>query len=126
MGLTVTGLVEVQDRLKRAQRNIPKVVGRAIKAEGEIEMAESMNRTPVEYGTLKASHVLLGPFYDDGIYCRIEVGGNAAPYAIYVHENLEAYHKIGQAKFLESTLLESRRFMAQRVAARIKLEEMFS
>jgi hypothetical protein len=29
------------------------------------------------------------------------VVGYSAPYAIYVHENLNAYHPIGQAKFLE-------------------------
>ncbi len=27
--------------------------------------------------------------------------GYTASYAIYVHENLEAYHEVGQAKFLE-------------------------
>lgn len=29
------------------------------------------------------------------------VVGYSAPYAIYVHENLMAYHPVGQAKFLE-------------------------
>jgi hypothetical protein len=28
--------------------------------------------------------------------------GYSAPYAIYVHENLQAHHPIGQAKFLET------------------------
>lgn len=33
-------------------------------------------------------------------FSRVAVG-YSAPYAIYVHENLQAYHPIGQAKFLE-------------------------
>jgi hypothetical protein len=28
--------------------------------------------------------------------------GYTAAYAVFVHENLEAYHKVGQAKFLEA------------------------
>lgn len=31
---------------------------------------------------------------------RLEVGYEA-PYAIYVHENLQAYHRVGRAKYLE-------------------------
>lgn len=32
--------------------------------------------------------------------------GYTQSYAIYVHENLEAYHKVGQAKFLEQPARE--------------------
>ena len=32
--------------------------------------------------------------------------GFAADYAIYVHENLQAHHPVGQAKFLESAARE--------------------
>lgn len=34
--------------------------------------------------------------------------GFVASYAIFVHENLEAYHKVGQAKFLEQPAREMR------------------
>lgn len=34
------------------------------------------------------------------------VVGYTAAYAIYVHENLEAYHKVGQAKYLEQPARE--------------------
>lgn len=34
------------------------------------------------------------------------VVGFTASYAIYVHENLEAYHKVGQAKYLEQPVRE--------------------
>jgi hypothetical protein len=52
---------------------------------------------------------------------RMAFGGPAAPYAIKVHEDLEAFHRVGQAKFLESVLLESAPHLAQRVSRRIRL-----
>lgn len=33
--------------------------------------------------------------------------GYTAEYGIYVHENLQAYHKVGQAKFLEQPAREN-------------------
>jgi hypothetical protein len=32
--------------------------------------------------------------------------GFAAPYSVYVHENLKMPHRVGQAKFLEQTIRE--------------------
>jgi hypothetical protein len=46
-------------------------------------------------------------------------GGASVLYAIFVHENLENFHPIGQAKFLESVINESRSYMAARIAARL-------
>lgn len=37
--------------------------------------------------------------------------GYAAPYAIYVHEDLYAHHKVGQAKFLEQPVRQYRNDM---------------
>jgi hypothetical protein len=67
----------------------------------------------------------MGP-NDSIIYALIVAGGPAAPYAIYVHEDLEAIHPVGQAKFIESVLLESRPFMAARIAKRIDLNRATS
>jgi hypothetical protein len=51
----------------------------------------------------------------------------SAPYAIYVHENLEAHHPIGQAKFLEepARLLEGemREIIARSLRNKNGLEE---
>lgn len=115
----------VSKRLATLARNVPNEVGRALNAEAHVERAESMRRTPVEFGPLRASHDVPEPKVDGrDISQQILVGGPSAPYALYVHENLEAFHKVGQAKFLESTILESRPFMAQRVARRIDLQRM--
>ena len=50
----------------------------------------------------------------------IEVGGPAAPYAVVVHEDLEAFHPTGQAKYLESTIMQSAPFMLDRISKRLK------
>lgn len=72
---------------------------------------KSRARTPVLTGTLRATHETSEPEYNDSeksVECTISVGGPAAPYALAVHENLNRYHRNGQAKFLESAVLESR------------------
>jgi hypothetical protein len=81
-----------------------------------------MRRTPVDTGALKGSHETSKPEQGGGdVSVTITVGGPAAPYAVPVHENLDAHHKVGQAKFLESTIMESRSSMAERIARRIDL-----
>lgn len=60
------------------------------------------------------------------VWTNIVAGGPSAPYAIYVHEDLEAFHKVGQAKYIESVLMESRPFMAARVAKRIDLNKAWN
>lgn len=112
----------MQDKLRVMLRNAPDRIGNALYQEALIEMKESMARTPVDTGALRASHVVVGPnFKGKSVECAIQVGGSSIDYAWYVHENLEAHHEVGQAKFLESTLLESRPYMADRVARRLKL-----
>lgn len=107
-------------KIRTIQRSVPQQIAAALYVECQIEATESKKRTPVDSGNLRASTMVTDPVITkDGISCSIVVGGVAAPYAVYVHENLEALHDVGQAKFLESTLLESRQFMAARVAKRV-------
>ncbi len=49
----------------------------------------------------------------------VEAGGPSAPYGFFVHEDLEAFHSQGEAKFISGPLRESSRFMADRIAKRI-------
>lgn len=65
-------------------------------------LAVAQERAPVDTGNLKGS----GFVRKEG-KLGVSVGFSAA-YAIYVHENLEAHHDTGQAKFLESALRDNR------------------
>lgn len=44
-------------------------------------------------------------YKSNDVYCDV---GFTASYALYVHEDLNAYHKVGQAKFLEVPARELR------------------
>lgn len=121
---TFKGKTEIQRALDRIAKALPDQIEGALYKEALIETKESQRRTPVLTGALRASHVTKKPERSGNDYgVTIEVGGPSAPYAWHVHEDLDAYHKNGQAKFLESTLLESKPYMAKRVADRIDLEK---
>jgi hypothetical protein len=66
---------------------------------------QAVKRTPVDTGNLRNSFYkktlkLLGGKPAGEI-------GNTAEYAIYVHENLESHHRVGEAKFLENAIIEN-------------------
>jgi hypothetical protein len=50
-------------------------------------------------------------------------GGAAADYVVPQHENPDYFHTTGQYKWLESTLNESRPYMAGRIAKRIDFNQ---
>lgn len=119
----LNGKAAMQNKLKNLKRKFPDEIIRALYVETEVEVKEVKMRTPVDKGPLRASVHQVGPTRQGRtIYSLIAAGGPAAPYAIYVHENLEAFHKVGQAKFIESVILESRPSMGARVAKRIELQ----
>lgn len=121
---------EFKRRLRNFKKNFGKEIGRAVYQETSVELKEVRKRTPVDKGPLRASEHVEGPLRtganDRIIYALIVAGGPSAPYAIYVHEDLEALHPVGQAKYIESVLMESRPFMAARIAKRIDLNRAIS
>lgn len=66
---------------------------------------QSIIRTPIDTGNLRLSHFTDVKVMKDKI---VGIIGASAEYAIYVHENLESKHTIGEAKFLELAIVESR------------------
>lgn len=105
INVTFGNLVEVERRMKAYA-----------KADVHVrDMAKVLNRTaskvllaavllvPVDLGTLRASGLVEPPIIS-GTKVRIVVafGGPAASYAYIVHEDLEAHHTVGQAKYLET------------------------
>lgn len=122
MKIKFRGVVEMKVRLREVAREFPARLGAALRQETEIEATECKRRTPVDLGTLRASIHVEGPtFRMRQVSCQIVAGGSGAPYAIYVHEDLEAHHDNGEAKFIERPLKESAPHMAERIARRLKL-----
>lgn len=120
----MTGAKEMRARLTRLAERIPDEVGRALFQETEIEATEVKRRTPVDKGPLRASVHVEGPFREGRrIWTNIVAGGPAAPYAVFVHEDPDAIHKVGQWKYIESVIKESVPYMAGRIANRIDLNK---
>lgn len=71
---------------------------------------DAKGRTPVRTGTLRNSgHVRSA----DEHGFTVAFGGPAAPYAYYVHENLKARHRVGEAKYLEKAMANAKRYLAE-------------
>lgn len=140
--LTVRGMDRVEAQLRLLAVQFEREAMAALREEAELEMTEAKRRTPVDTGALRASgHVESGSgmtslaSFDTAtrkgtmgasgggrkdLSVRLVFGGPAASYALAVHENLEAHHNPGQAKYLESALLESRPYFAARVGRRMR------
>lgn len=102
--VTLIGKDEVLANLNKAIKEIKGRNLHGMTVAANLIKTESEKLTPVATGNLKGSHYLednANP--DDPI---VEVGVTAE-YGVYVHENLEAQHTNGQAKFLETAIKEN-------------------
>ena len=126
-GASLNGVEQMRARLRRLSAGFPDMVVAALYQETEVEVKEVKRRTPVDTGVLRGTIHQVGPTRRGRtIYTLIAAGGPSAPYAVYEHEDLDAFHKVGQAKFIESVIMESRPYLAARVARRIELNRGLS
>ncbi len=103
-----------------------KVAARALRNEAQEAFANSQDEVPVDTGALKASGRIrpeVGVFErGNEVYVELTYGGSATEYSIYVHENLEANHPHGKAKYLEDPLTRQVTGIAGRIADKIERE----
>jgi hypothetical protein len=127
-------------KMQRGAKNTKPMIGRALYQEGNIEMTEAKKRTPVDTrpnasyphqqaphpGQLRASgRVDIPKVEGKEVQVVLSFGqGPSGDYAIYVHEDPDAIHPVGQWKYLESVLMESQRYMGQRLASRMDLNAL--
>lgn len=110
--------------VRKLMKFAPDEFARALYQEAQIEVKEIKQRTPVDTGALRASITLEGPVRDGRrIYVTIVAGGPSVQYAFIVHEDLEAFHRVGEAKYVERPLAESALFLPIRIAKRIELNK---
>lgn len=109
-------------QLKKLQVFSPNEFARALSQEAQIEVKACKQVTPVKTGALRASIHLEGPEREGRtIRAWIVAGGPTVDYALIVHEDLDAFHGNGEAKYIERPLRESAPYMAARIAKRIDL-----
>jgi len=123
LGSSFEGKEEFNRKITEFAERFPREAAGALYAVAlEIENV-SKERTPVRYGILRASHETKIEMEPE-IRATIEVGGPSAPYAWYVHEDMEAHHEVGQAKFLESAMMEAGSDLPRRLAAHIDFSKL--
>jgi hypothetical protein len=125
----MNGAPEMTRKMKAVAKAFPKRVGSGMYHEGNIEMTESKRRCPVDItedaphpGLLRSTGTVHEPEYD-GRTITVTLSYNT-DYAVPVHENPDAIHPVGEWKYLESVLNESRSRMNARLAARLDLDKM--
>lgn len=98
-------------------------IGGALYEEAVQTADVSKTLTPVDTGALRASHTVSEPVISDNeVSVKIGVGGPSAHYAVAVHEDMTANHKVGQAKFLQLAVFQRAKTMAMRIAQRIAMK----
>lgn len=117
--------------LRLLAKKFPDHVAKALYQEMQIEATEMKRRTPVDTtenaphpGNLRDSiHVELPERSGNEITVTVATG-TQAPYAVFVHENPEPIHPVGEWKFMESVIKESQPYMAARLTKRVHLNQL--
>lgn len=117
----VTGQERLGPKLGAVQRAIAQELAAALYQECEATMAVSKAQyAPVETGALRSSGFVEPPKVSGTtVVVRLGYGGAAKEYALIVHERLGVNHPVGQAKYLETPVLERLPGMATRIRARV-------
>lgn len=108
-------------RINQVARQFPDRVGAALRIETEIIATACRRITPVDTGALVNSIHVVGPeIRGRTIGTAIVAGGPAAPYALIVHEDLDAKHAEGkQAKYIEQPVMEAAPELPANLARRV-------
>jgi hypothetical protein len=130
------GRQEISARLQKFAQNFPKHIGNALMKDArENDVPEAKERAPVYSGPQTSSspvpfvlqksiHVEGPKFEGNVISVEVVAGGLAAAYAIRQHEDLTYHHKVGQAKYIESVIMESRAGRAERISKNIDFSKV--
>ena len=129
------GLRRLKSRLRRYPRHTARAVSRALYQEGEETITDAKEDTPVDTGALRASGFVELPERRASVI-RVALGfggvagsGNQGQsnaedvgYAVYVHEDCNAYHDVGRCKYLEIHVRQTVRRLPRRIAREVHRE----
>ncbi len=104
-GIKLIGTDKVLKNLNKQVRRIKGQTTKGMRIVVLLIKGRSIVKSPVDTGNLRASHFSNVTTQKNRI---IGIVGATAFYAFFVHEDLEASHKVGQAKFLEDAIKESK------------------
>jgi hypothetical protein len=102
----VIGVDKVAPKLKAMSEAHGRAFNRALRRAGLLVQRAAQEKTPVDTGILRKSARTEAS--GAGFKTEVSVSFSSA-YAIYVHEDLEANHEVGEAKFLERAAMEKKK-----------------
>lgn len=104
-GFILEGDKELEKNVRELAVKYPVVAGNGLYIEGSRIMGNSQKEVPVDRGRLRATgFVTLPEKLAKGMEVTLGYGTN---YAIFVHEDLEASHTVGKAKYLLDPFLQA-------------------
>lgn len=131
--ITVKGTEQITKILDSLGERAIQALEQSLHEVGEELMTRSKMLVPVDTSALRASGVaqpverqgdVLVETLSYGGTAGATVAGKYVGYAIYVHENMQAHHVNGQAKFLEQPVMEAvndlPELLAEGLRARLK------
>ena len=122
---TIEGIDEMNRTFRRIAANVPGQAEQALMAEAEIFAEQARERVPVDEGDLRDSIHVEGPTRSGReISVEIVAGGPSAPHGVIVHEDMEAQHATGEAKFLERPVFEGSRSLLRQLGNRFDLRKV--
>lgn len=114
----ITGLDQVEMNINRLIRNNWTDAKKGLLQEANIVLNHAIPQTPREYGDLRRSGAV-EETKDTKREYEVTIRFNES-YAAAVHENLNAHHDIGKAKYLEDPLMARVDDVPKNIAKRIK------
>jgi hypothetical protein len=127
--VTMVGQGQMAAKLRQISRNFPDRVARAEYDELQFLVPKMQARTPVDMrsnaphpGRLRNGIHVEEPEIRRNVITTIVATSANAPYAVYVHENPDAHHTVGQWKFMQSVLDEEAHLINARIAVRIHFD----
>jgi hypothetical protein len=126
----LTGIVQVQDRLRAYSVEVTPLMALAVQQELDAILEASRGLVPVDTGSLRDSGQVDDPaIFGDIVIGGVHYGGTAGyqgrvprNYAIRVHEDLGMRHpRGGSAKYLEIPFFAATAGMAARLADAIRI-----
>jgi len=130
--IQIKGLKETNQILKQLGKRAPEILGSALFQIGEEIIGKSKEDfVPVDLGHLRSSGFVEEPKTSsrNGVTVELGFGGPAGKgnvggaknkisvgYALIVHEDLSARHKVGGSKYLEKPFNRAQRNMDRRIA----------
>jgi len=104
--IQVEGIENTVRLVQELGKENKKALRKGMEKAGRFLLARSKELVPVATGKLKRSGQ--SKVLNDSSGMPRYIVSYATPYALYVHEDLDAFHEVGQAKFLEKPAREYR------------------